>query len=173
MKFSATLFAVTALVAGVAADYATVKTDVLRIKTDVAKLYQSLKVTSGTSYSEAIAVDSAARALNSGLQKANTDAKAVSSFTVIQAKALLTVLNSTYTNVSLISKRLIVLEPKFKSIGVAGVAKLDISTIANSTKIFSATLVSKAPSSVKPSASALASKYNKALASALAAYRND
>ncbi|CAD6942726.1 unnamed protein product [Tilletia controversa] len=173
MKVSAVLIAATTLVAGVAANYATVKTDVNKIKTDVAKLYQALKTSDGTSYNSAIAIDSAARALNADLQTANTDAKAVSSLSSAQAQALLTILSNTYTNVSLISKRLITLEPKFKSIGVAGAAKMDISAIASSTKTFGATLVSKAPSASKSSASALAAKYNKALASALAAYRND
>ncbi|KAL9935121.1 hypothetical protein V8E36_006197 [Tilletia maclaganii] len=173
MRFSSTILAASVLVAGVAADYATVKADVSKIQVSVASLYQSLKTTSGTSYQEAIKIDQAARTLNSDLQKADSDAKAVSSVTTAQAQALISILSKTYTNVSLISKRLIELRPKFKSIGIAGVAKMDTSAIADSTKTFGATLVSKAPSSVKSSAKSLASKYNAALASALAAYASD
>ncbi|KAK0535768.1 hypothetical protein OC842_002201 [Tilletia horrida] len=172
MKFSTVFVAASALVAGVTADFATVQTDVKKIQTDVAKLYTALKATQGTSYSEALAIDSAAKALNKDIQTANTDASSTT-VTTTQAKTLLSILNSTYTNVSLVSKRLIAIEPAWKKLGVAGIAKTDISAIASSTKTFGATLVSKAPSTLKSSASALASKYNKALASALAAYASD
>ncbi|KAK0534636.1 hypothetical protein OC834_001824, partial [Tilletia horrida] len=152
------------------ADYATVKADVQKIQTDVAKLYTALKNTQGTSYSEALAIDSASKALNNDIKQANTDAQAVSSVTSTQAKALITILSNTYTNVSAASKRLIALKPAFTKLGVAGIAKNDISALQTSTKTFGATLVSKAPSSLKSSASALAAKYNAALASAAAAY---
>ncbi|KAE8218270.1 hypothetical protein CF319_g7823 [Tilletia indica] len=173
MQFATAFIAVSALVAGVAADYATVKTDVTKIQTDVAKLYQALKTTSGTSYSEALAIDSASKALVKDINTANTDAQAVSSVTTTQANALISILSKTYTNVSLASQRLITLEPAFKKLGVAGIAKTDVNNVASATKTFGATLVSKAPSASKSSASSLAAKYNKALASAVAAYASD
>ncbi|CAD6971682.1 unnamed protein product, partial [Tilletia controversa] len=89
MQFAATLIAASALIAGVTADYATVKADVQKIQVDVAKLYQSLKSTTGTSYSEALAIDSAAKALVKDVNTANTDANAVSSVTATQANALI------------------------------------------------------------------------------------
>ncbi|KAE8229912.1 hypothetical protein CF326_g5099 [Tilletia indica] len=173
MQFATAFIAVSALVAGVAADYATVKTDVLRIQSDVAKLYQALKTTSGTSYSEALAIDSASKTLVKDINTANTDAKAVASFTSTQANALISILSKTYVNVTGSAQRLITLEPAFKKLGVAGIAKTDVNNVANATKVFGATLVSKAPAASKSSASALAAKYNKALASAVAAYASD
>ncbi|CAD6912115.1 unnamed protein product [Tilletia laevis] len=173
MQFAATLIAASALIAGVTADYAIVKADVQKIQVDVAKLYQSLKSTTGTSYSEALAIDSAAKALVKDINTANTDANAVSSVTATQANALISILSKTYTNVSLASQRLIALEPAFKKLGVAGIAKTDTNNVASATKTFGATLVSKAPAASKSSASALAAKYNKALASAVAAYASD
>ncbi|KAK0544100.1 hypothetical protein OC846_006189 [Tilletia horrida] len=173
MKFSAAFVAISALVAGVAADYATVSADINTISSDVSKLNSALQSTSGTSYSDAIAIDKLARQLVSDENKATSDVKATGTFTAAHGKAILNTLSSTYTNVAATSKRLIALEPKFKSIGVASVAHYDISLIANATKTLGATLVSKAPSSLKSSASALSSKYNAALASALAAYKND
>ncbi|KAK0521889.1 hypothetical protein OC834_006493 [Tilletia horrida] len=170
MKFSTVFVAASALVAGVTADYATVKTDVQNIQTSVGKLYAALKNTDGTSYSEALAIDSASKSLNNDIKQANTDAQAVSSVTTAQAQALLTILSNTYTNVSAASKRLIALKPAFTKLGVAGIAKSDVTALQSSTKTFGATLVSKAPSSLKSSASALAAKYNAALASAAAAY---
>ncbi|KAE8221848.1 hypothetical protein CF319_g4859 [Tilletia indica] len=170
MKFTAAIFAASALVAGVTADYATVKTDVLRIQTDVAKLYQALKTTTGTSYSEALAIDSASKTLVKDINTANTDAKAVASVTNTQAQALISILSKTYVNVTGSAQRLIALKPAFTKLGVAGIAKTDINNVATATKSFGATLVSKAPSASKSSASSLAAKYNKALASAVAAY---
>ncbi|KAK0555955.1 hypothetical protein OC846_001507 [Tilletia horrida] len=173
MKFSTTFVAISALVAGVTADYATVKSDIQKIQTDVAGLYAQLKNTQGTSYSEALAIDKLSKQTVTDINQANTDAKAVSSVTSAQASALLSILSSTYTNVSAASKRLIALEPAFKKLGVAGIAKTDVGNLATATKTFGATLVSKAPSAQKSSASALASKYNAALASAVAAYASD
>ncbi|KAE8211395.1 hypothetical protein CF327_g4857 [Tilletia walkeri] len=161
------------LIAGVTADYATVKVDVQRIQTDVAKLYQALKTTSGTSYGEALAIDSASKTLVKDINTANTDAQAVTSITATQAKALISILSKTYVNVTGASQRLVALEPAFKKLGVAGIAKTDVNNVASATQTFGATLVSKAPSSVKSSASALAAKYNSALASAVAAYASD
>ncbi|CAD6903022.1 unnamed protein product [Tilletia controversa] len=173
MQFAATLIAASALIAGATASYATVKTDVQKIQVDVAKLYQALKSTAGNNYSEALAIDSAAKALVKDVNTANTDANAVSSVTATQANALISILSKTYANVSLASKRLIALEPAFKKLGVAGIAKTDTNNVASATKTFGATLVKKAPSASKSSASALAAKYNKALASAVAAYASD
>ncbi|CAD6942210.1 unnamed protein product, partial [Tilletia laevis] len=155
------------------ADYATVKADVQKIQTDVAKLYQALKTTTGTSYSEALAIDSAAKTLVKDVNTANDDANAVSSVTATQANALISILSKTYVNVTGASQRLIELEPAFKKLGVAGIAKTDTNNVASATKTFGATLVSKAPAASKSSASALAAKYNKALASAVAAYASD
>ncbi|KAK0522953.1 hypothetical protein OC834_001822 [Tilletia horrida] len=173
MKFTAAFVAVTALVAGVTADYAKLKSDVEGIKTDVAKLYTDLKDTDGTSYSQALAIDSAAKALNSDIENANREAKAVKTVSNSQAKAIIHILSGTYKDVSLVSKRLIALEPSWKKLGIAAIAKGDISSIAASTKTFGATLVSKAPKHEKKAASELAGKYNKALAAALAAYSSD
>ncbi|KAE8267440.1 hypothetical protein A4X09_0g4907 [Tilletia walkeri] len=162
------------LIAGVSADYATVKVDVQRIKTDVAKLYQALKITSGTSYSEALAIDSASKALVKDINAANThDQAVVTSVTATQAQELLSILSKAYVNVTAASQRLIALEPAFKKLGVAGIAKTDVNNLATATKNFCATLVSKAPSSVKLSASALAGKYNSAISLAVAAYASD
>ncbi|CAD6969458.1 unnamed protein product [Tilletia controversa] len=147
MQFAATLIAASALIAGVTADYATVKADVQKIQVDVA--------------------------LVKDVNTANTDANAVSSVTATQANALISILSKTYSNVSLASQRLIALEPAFKKLGVAGIAKTDTNNVASATKTFGATLVSKAPAASKSSASALAAKYNKALASAVAAYASD
>ncbi|KAL9935123.1 hypothetical protein V8E36_006199 [Tilletia maclaganii] len=170
MKFTSAFVAATALVAGVTADYATVKADVSKIQTSVAKLLASLQKTQGNNYGEALAIDSASKQLNKDIQQANTDAKAVTSVTATQAQALISILSKTYPNVSSASKRLIELKPAFTKLGVAGIAKTDVTNLASSTKTFGATLVSKAPSSVKSSAKSLASKYNAALASAVAAY---
>ncbi|KAK0524906.1 hypothetical protein OC835_005777, partial [Tilletia horrida] len=152
------------------ADFATVQADVEKIQTDVANLYTALKNTQGTSYSEALAIDSASKALNKDIQTANTDAQAVDSVTDAQAQTLLNILSATYTNVSGASQRLIELQPAFKKLGVAGIAKSDVNALQASTQTFGATLVSKAPSSLKASASSLAGQYNAALASAAAAY---
>ncbi|KAE8222746.1 hypothetical protein CF319_g4100 [Tilletia indica] len=173
MKFTATLFATAAIVASVAADYAAVQSDVGKIQTDVAKLYQALKTTTGTSYSEALAIDSASKALVKDINTANSDAQAVDAVTDSQAQALISVLSNTYTNVSAASQRLIELEPSFKKLGVAGIAKTDVNNVASATQTFGATLVSKTPSGSKASASSLASQYNAALASAVAAYTSD
>ncbi|CAD6900842.1 unnamed protein product [Tilletia controversa] len=169
MKFSIALFA-TALIAGVTADYASVKVDVKNIQVDVATLHQALKAFDGVSSKAAIAIDNAAKALNADLQTANKDAKALSSLSTAQAQSLLTILNSTYANVSLTSKQLIALEPKFKAAGVSAAAKVDIGTIANSTKAFGATLVSKVPAASKAAASSLAAKFNKAFSAAVVVY---
>ncbi|KAK0544099.1 hypothetical protein OC846_006188 [Tilletia horrida] len=173
MKFSATLVAVSALVASVAADYTTVNADINTISSDITKLNSALQSTSGTSYQDAIAIDKLARQLVSDENKATSDVKATASFTTSQGQTILNTLNSAYTTVTATTKRLIALEPKFKSIGVASIAHYDISLIANATKTLGATLVSKAPTTLKSSASALSSKYNAALTSALAAYAND
>ncbi|KAL9935109.1 hypothetical protein V8E36_006185 [Tilletia maclaganii] len=169
MQFSVA-FVAAAFVAGVAADYAAVKADVSKIQTSVAKLYGSLLSTSGTSYSEALAIDSASKQLNKDIQAANTDASAVDTVTTAQAQSLLDILSATYPNVTGSSQRLIELQPAFKKLGVAGIAKSDINAIASSTQTFGATLVSKAPASLQASASSLAANYNAALASAAAAY---
>ncbi|CAD6942750.1 unnamed protein product [Tilletia controversa] len=170
MKFTATIIATAALVAAVAADYAAVQTDVSNIQVSVGKLYQALKATSGTSYSEALAIDSAAKALIKDINAANTDAQAVDNITDDQAKSVISVLSDTYVNVTGASQRLIDLQPAFKKLGVAGIAKTDTNNVASATKTFAATLVDKTPEASKDSASKLASDYNNALASAVAAY---
>ncbi|KAL9935117.1 hypothetical protein V8E36_006193 [Tilletia maclaganii] len=171
MQFS-TAFIASAIVAGAAAQssFATVQTNVQNIQTSVARLLASLQKTQGTNYGEALNINSAANQLNRDIQTANTNAQGVSSVTVAQANTLLTILRSTYPNVTASTQRLIALQPNFQRIGVAGIAKSSINNIAASTRTFGATLVSKAPSAVKASASSLASQYNAALASAAAAY---
>ncbi|KAK0524907.1 hypothetical protein OC835_005778 [Tilletia horrida] len=170
MQFSAAIFATAALVAGVAADFSTVQSDVQKIQTDVASLYSSLKNTDGTSYVAALAINSASQTLNSQIQTANSDAAAVGSVTDAQAQSLINSLQATYANVSAASQRLIALEPAFQKLGIAGIAQSDIKAIQASTQTFGATLVAKAPTALKASASTLASEYNAALASAAAAY---
>ncbi|KAE8185630.1 hypothetical protein CF336_g7328, partial [Tilletia laevis] len=155
------------------ADFATVNTDVQTIQSDVAKLYQALNTTSGNSYSEALAIDKIAKTLVTDINTANKDAGALTALTEAQAKSLVSILNKTYANVSGASQRLIDLEPPFKKLGVVGIAKTDIGNLANSTKTFGATLVEKAPEASKAKASALADKYNNALASGVAAYASD
>ncbi|CAD7061589.1 unnamed protein product [Tilletia caries] len=167
MKFSIALLA-SALIAGVTGSFPFTHI----CSRDVA-LYQSLKSYSGTSYSEALDIDSAAKALVKDLDTANTDGQAVSSVTVTQANAIISILNNTYVNVTGASQRLVELEPSFKKLGIAGIAKTDLVNIANSTKTFGVTLVDKAPAASKSSASALAAKYNDALASGLAVYASD
>ncbi|KAL9935111.1 hypothetical protein V8E36_006187 [Tilletia maclaganii] len=169
MQF-ATAFVAAALVASVSATFSTVQTNVQNIQTSVGKLLTALQKTQGNNYGEALAINNAANQLNKDIQTANNNAQGVSSVTAAQAKSLLSILSATYPNVSASSQRLIALQPAFKKLGVAGIAKSSINNIASSTKTFGATLVSKAPSSVKASASSLASKYNAALASAAAAY---
>ncbi|KAE8200740.1 hypothetical protein A4X06_0g565 [Tilletia controversa] len=169
MKFSIVIIAA-ALIAGVAADYAKVHDDVVNIKISVQKLAKMLKTAEGAKLGESLGVHFAAQDLNKAIGDANEEAKATPSVTEPQAKTILSILTSAYPYVVNATDQLVVIEPNFKKIGVVDIAKKDISDIAESTKTFTVSLVEKAPASLKESAKALADKYNKTLASAVAHY---
>ncbi|KAE8267770.1 hypothetical protein A4X09_0g4581 [Tilletia walkeri] len=102
-----------------------------------------------------------------------TSTPPVISVTATHAQELLSILSKAYVNVTGASQRLVALEPAFKKLGVASIAKTDVNSLATATNDFCATLVFKAPSSVKLSASALTGKYNSAISFVVAAYASD
>ncbi|KAE8182693.1 hypothetical protein CF336_g8453 [Tilletia laevis] len=160
MKFSIAIVAA-ALIAGVAADYATVHTDVLNIQKSVADLAEKLKATDGNSYGGGLSVHGAAQDLDKAIQRSTKDTQSTTSVTTVpQAKTIISILTEAYPHVVAATERLVAIKPNFQKIGVAGIAKGDITSIAKSTKAFTVALVAKAPAAEKKAAQSLAAKYN-------------
>lgn len=156
MKFavsSAVLLAVA--VALVRGDIATVKSDVSAIDAAVTDLNNQLK-SDDINYFSALGIHSSAMNLDGKIQTATKDTNATTdAISDADAQSIIDTLTGTEKNVKSATDRLVVLKPKFDSLGVTGLAKGDVDSLATDTHAFGQALVGKAPADKKDAATAL------------------
>ena len=152
-----------------AATVADVKADIAKIDSSVTSL-QSALASNSLNYFSALAIHQQAVNLDSAVKSATTDANSVTGVTDADAQDFISTLTGTEVKVSAVCDRLVALKPQFTSLGVAGIAKGDITSLSASVNTFGQALVSKAPAAEQADAQALAAKFNADLARAAAAY---
>ncbi|KAJ1017771.1 hypothetical protein NDA16_005089 [Ustilago loliicola] len=172
MKFitypSALLLLIASVVSGTTV--AQVKSDIAAIDLAVESLNSQLQ-TNSLNYFSALAIHSAAVAVDDKIKAGTSDVNALTETpTDADAQELIETLTGTKVNVKSATDNLIALKSQFSSLGVAGIAKDDVNALKTDTAAFGDALVDITPSAEKASARALADKFNADLANAAAAY---
>ncbi|KAK0519615.1 hypothetical protein OC842_007393 [Tilletia horrida] len=173
MQFQTSLFALLPFVAAAMADYNSVSSNIAAVNSAVVSLNNQLWSSNVATYSGALGVDSAAKALSNKLNTAATETNKESVFAVAPSNLLVAAVQNMYPSVKNATQRVAALEPTFKRMGVAGIAKSDVAKLKDSTSAFAASLVQCTPTENRAQASSLANAFNAAMASALAAYASD
>lgn len=172
MKFiyttSALLLVLTSIVSSTTV--AQVKSDIAAIDSAVASLNQQL-ASDDLNYFSALGINSAANTLDDKIKSGTSDVQSLTEApSVADAQDIITTLTATEVNVKSATNRLVVLKPKFDSLGITGIAKGTIATLKTDTATFGAALVHASPDSEKAQAQSLADKFNADLATAANAY---
>lgn len=170
MKFFTTAALLALAVAIVSADIATIKSDITAIDSAVTDLNDKL-ASNNIGYITALGIHSSAQDLDKKIQTATTDVTSnTETVTEADAQDIINTLTGTEKNVKTATDRLVVLKPKFDSLGVTNLAKQDISALSTDTDAFGKALVAAAPADLQSSAQSLADEFNADLKNAATAY---
>ncbi|KAL9936922.1 hypothetical protein V8E36_004157 [Tilletia maclaganii] len=172
MQLQATTVALFSLVAVAVADYKSLTANLQDLDAAVTTLNDQLWASNVGTYGGGLKVDQTCKNLVKSLNSATSAAENESVFSATDSNLILNQVKNIYPDVKNTTTRVAALYPTLSRyrMAVTSIVKTNVNNLANATADFADALISIAASSTRSRASALASQYNAAMASAVAVY---